>query len=152
MKKFYLACIALMLLVTIVAYSTIDVNDKALDTNTYVGSLKCKMCHQSQYTSWCESKHANAFTVLGADNTNPTCLVCHTINVTYQSQGIACESCHGAGSAYWTMTVMKDKTLSKQNGLNTITAATCKRCHNNKSPNFKGFDSTTYFNKIKHWL
>jgi hypothetical protein len=39
----------------------------------------------------------------------------------------------------------------KAAGLVIPTEATCKGCHNEKSPHFKGFDFKTMSEKIKHW-
>jgi hypothetical protein len=63
-------------------------------TATKVGADKCaKMCHKVQFASWSESKHAKA--------AKPT----------------DCETCHGNGSAYMPMSVMKDPVKAKAAGL-----------------------------------
>ncbi len=131
----------------------------------YVGSAKCKVCHNSprvgaQYKIWENSKHAHAMEALkGADAKNPKCLKCHS---TYYevpanlragikpSEGVSCESCHGPGSAYKSYGVMKNRKKAIEKGLLIPNEKTCIKCHNKQSPNFKGFDYKTYFAKIAH--
>jgi hypothetical protein len=72
---------------------------------TNIGPEKCKMCHKVQFDSWSASKHAKATPVLD------------------------CEGCHGAGSDYKGMAVMKDKAASKKAGLLEPTKADCAKCH-----------------------
>ncbi len=133
--------------------------------NEYVGAAKCKMCHNktatgAQYKVWAASKHASAMDALeGEDADNPKCLKCHS---TYYgddedlmasikpSEGVSCESCHGAGSGYKSNTVMKDKDKSIAKGLVIPTEKVCKKCHNDESPHFKGFNFDEYFKKIAH--
>jgi len=70
-----------------------------------VGVNKCKMCHKIQYDSWAASKHAA------------------------QTPAVECETCHGPGSAYCTMAVMKDPAAAKAAGLIMPTKADCAKCH-----------------------
>lgn len=131
----------------------------------YIGAAKCKMCHNkpstgAQYKIWSESKHAHAMESLKGDEKNdPKCLKCHstaaaadqdlvaTIKV---EEGVSCESCHGPGSKYKSMSIMKDKDKAIANGLIIPDAKTCTKCHNEESPNFKGFNFDEYFKKIAH--
>jgi predicted CXXCH cytochrome family protein len=76
--------------------------------NKEVGAEKCgKMCHKVQFESWAKSKH-------GLD----------------RAKGASCETCHGAGSAYMPMSVMKDPAKSKAAGLIAKPEkAGCVKCH-----------------------
>jgi len=71
----------------------------------YVGVDKCKVCHKIQYASWLESKHASL------------------------APPLDCESCHGPGSGYRSLTVMKDPAAAREAGLVIPEAAFCKTCH-----------------------
>lgn len=110
----------------------------------YVGEAKCKTCHKVEYDSWAKSKHAKAWESLKPEEQkNPECVACHSVGKTQADSlltGIGCESCHGPGSDYRTMKAMKDPKLAAEAGLLPVTEATCVRCHNKKSPTFKGFD------------
>lgn len=68
-------------------------------------------------------------------------------------QGVGCEACHGPGSEYKSMKVMKDihaDTLDgKTVGLNTIEAATCTVCHNEKNPNYDKAKPFNYAEALK---
>jgi hypothetical protein len=145
----------------------------------YVGVTKCKMCHNSaakgeQYKKWSESKHAKAFetlATLAADSvakklgiekaqTSEKCLVCHVTGygapaadkaTTYnQTEGVGCEACHGAGSDYMAMSVMKDKTAAMAAGLVMPNEKTCVTCHNDKSPTYKTFVFAEFEKVIAH--
>ncbi len=70
-----------------------------------VGADKCKMCHKVQFESWSASKHAA------------------------QTPKVECEDCHGNGSDYKTMAVMKDLAAAKKAGLIIPTKADCAKCH-----------------------
>jgi hypothetical protein len=133
----------------------------------------------AQFTIWKESAHASAYTNLTTDKAkeayakavpggtenpaeSPQCLACHSTGYgkpaelfadTFdKTEGVGCEACHGPGSDYQKMTVMKDKTAAVAAGLIMPTEETCKGCHNEKSPTFTGFDYKTYFAKIAHPL
>ena len=131
----------------------------------YIGAAKCKMCHNKaekgeQYNKWLASPHAKAMSVLKADEKkNPKCLKCHSTaagvdqslvaSITVE-EGVSCESCHGPGSLYKVATIMKDQKAAIAKGLVMPTEATCKKCHNPESPNFKGFNFKEYAAKIAH--
>lgn len=131
----------------------------------YIGAAKCKMCHNKpatggQYKLWLGSKHATAMESLkGDEKKDPTCLKCHStyggvdedfIATLKMSEGVSCESCHGAGSGYKSKSVMQSREKSMAKGLILPTEKVCLECHNDKSPHFKGFDFDEYVKKIAH--
>jgi hypothetical protein len=143
----------------------------------YTGIKLCKVCHQSpkqgnQYGIWSKSKHAEAYKVLteakAAEiakakglkkpaNESPECLECHAITADPKltPDGVQCETCHGPGSDYKSMTIMKDKAKAVAAGLvlykdDAAIEKLCKTCHNEKSPTFKGFKFEEMWAKIKH--
>lgn len=87
------------------------------DVPVYVGSEKCKKCHDSAFEVWKNSKHAHAYQTL-VDVKQPSnrqydaeCIVCHTVGFGYESgfrnerntpklKDVGCESCHGPGSKH----------------------------------------------------
>jgi len=77
----------------------------AMAAPTKIGADKCKMCHKAQYESWQSSKHATS---------NPA---------------MDCEACHGPGSDYKSMSVMKDKNAAIKAGLHVPVKADCAKCH-----------------------
>jgi hypothetical protein len=154
----------LLLMVMVLAVVLIGAGDPA-----YIGVKKCAMCHKGEakgkvYEKWLESKHAQALKALDpakGEDKNETCLACHTTG--YKSggyaldipnkadfEGVQCEACHGAGSNYKAMNIMKDKKLALANGMVMPTEETCKKCHNAKSPTFKSFDYKEALKKIDH--
>lgn len=76
------------------------------------------MCHNkpttgAQYKQWSTSKHANAYNVLSdAEKKDAKCLKCHTTSTLDPTEGVSCESCHGAGSKYKSPAIMKDHAKS----------------------------------------
>ena len=125
---------------------------------TYVGAKKCKMCHKGAkkgevWEKWEKGPHAKALETLKAkgEDKNPKCLECHVTDVKAAAEeGVGCEACHGPGSAYKSMSVMKDKAKAMENGLIEPTEAVCKKCHNEKSPTFKGFKYDEWVKKVDH--
>ncbi len=113
---------------------------------SYVGTNSCKMCHKLQYDSWSKTKHASAWAALKpAEQAKPECAECHIVGKTKADSlivDVGCEACHGPGSGYKNMKTMKDHALAAAGGLLPITEATCVRCHNARSPQFKSFDYT----------
>lgn len=155
----------------------------AFAENKYVGATTCKMCHSSKksgeaYKIWEASAHAKAYATLASEESkkiatekgieNPQeaaeCLSCHitghgkpatAFDKRYaKEEGVTCEACHGPGSAYKGMKVMKQiaagEVKGADYGLVDPNEALCKTCHNEKSPTFKGFDFAEYVKKIAH--
>ncbi|MFQ6675663.1 MAG: multiheme c-type cytochrome [Fidelibacterota bacterium] len=69
-------------------------------------------------------------------------------------QAVGCEACHGPGSEYKskkTMEAIYGGTVEAASvGLEIPDEKTCQRCHNEKSPTFKGFKFEEYVKKIIH--
>jgi len=139
---------------------------------TYVGAKKCKMCHKSekqgkQYPLWETRKHSKSFTSLSTDAAkalaadapdNSDCLKCHAPLAAkapeLKAEGVSCEVCHGPGSAYKKMSIMKDHAEAVKNGLIEYGSpgaieAMCSTCHAN-NPHDKPFDFATAWEKVKH--
>ncbi len=72
---------------------------------TRIGADKCRVCHKVQHASWAASGHAKR---------NPP---------------LDCEGCHGPGSEYKTLSVMKDPKKARAAGLVDPDAAYCGKCH-----------------------
>ncbi len=155
-------------------------------TAKYVGSEKCKVCHKAasrgdQYSVWEKSLHAKAYTTLATEQSKEVakkagvtgdpqkaaqCLKCHvtTFNnpaapkdASYkQEEGVGCETCHGPGSLYKTLKIMKDLAAGVQDpkevGFIAGDEATCLKCHNTESPTYKEFKYDVDYAKIAHPL
>jgi hypothetical protein len=175
MKRFTLIVLAVALI--------FGVSSMMNAQNKYVGTSQCKMCHNTdkqgkQFDIWSKSKHASAFKTLGTPAADeiakkkgfktkaaetPECLGCHTVTADAKlfdakfdvKDGVQCESCHGAGSAYKNMAIMKDKAKAAAAGLvmpadEAATTKLCVTCHNEKSPTAKKFDYATMWKLIAH--
>lgn len=153
---------------------------------TYIGSEKCKMCHSTvkageQFRIWSEGPHAKAYASLASEEAKKVaktmaiedpqksekCLKCHVPTSAVKAEmkspkwnvaeGVTCEDCHGPGSAYQKMSVMKAITAGTEkgetHGLRTVDETTCKKCHNEESPTFdkaKPFNFKEKYAKIAH--
>jgi hypothetical protein len=122
----------------------------ALAQHTYMGAEKCgKLCHKIEYTSWAATKHAKAFASLKpADQEKADCVGCHVTGGKKELAGVQCEECHGAGSDFSKLAIMKDVAKAKAAGLIIPTEKDCLKCHNKKSPNFKGFNFAEAAKKV----
>ena len=133
----------------------------------YIGAAKCKICHNKvktgeQYKKWAEGPHAKAMKILSAEEQkNQSCIKCHSTAESVDSklvasikveEGVSCESCHGPGSVYKSAGIMKNKKLAMSKGLVMPDEKVCRRCHNDKSPHFKGFNFEEYKAKIAHGI
>lgn len=74
--------------------------------HTAVGSDRCKACHRIQYSSWAASAHP--------------------------AKRVDCESCHGPGSDYVSIKVMKDPVAARAAGLVMPKKERCLPCHASK--------------------
>jgi hypothetical protein len=138
----------------------------------FTGSRKCGLCHKgaakgSQLEKWDASKHSKSFATLGTPKafeiaakagvdkgnikTDAKCTKCHITSAGFATEGVGCESCHGAGSKYSPMAIMKDKVKAKANGLKDPGEATCKTCHNATGPHAqKPFVYGEFWKSIAH--
>jgi hypothetical protein len=131
----------------------------------------------NQYGIWADSKHAQAYATLATDAAKAIakekgiadpqkaaeCLKCHTTEA-YLDQGVAldekgaytveegigCEACHGPGSEYKSMSIMKDKEKAIAAGLLLHDQKFCLTCHNQESPTFKEFKYEERWATIAH--
>jgi RecJ-like exonuclease len=121
-----------------------DTTKAGVNKFDYVGDKKCKMCHTAEHASWLTTKHAKAWEALKPEEQKKEeCVSCHSTGKTVEGTlltGVGCESCHGPGSAYKAQKTMKDKALALAAGLIMPKKEVCMKCHNEKSPTFKGFD------------
>ena len=119
--------------------------------STYIGAGKCKMCHKVEFASWSELKHAGAFDLLSHEEQGKAeCLECHATGNTADFPGVQCEACHGPGSAYKSMKVMKDHEASLAAGLVVPGEATCKGCHEGAPHDVPAFDYATALEGAAH--
>lgn len=155
--------------------------------NKYVGVKTCTPCHKGEKKGAMaekleKSKHAQAYKVLESEaaqkiakekglkktaNESLECLECHVTAAKVDAKlldkgynkadGVTCEACHGAGSAYKTMAIMKDKKKAIEAGITDFKdekaiEAFCVTCHNEKSPTFKEFKFKEAWAQIAHPL
>jgi hypothetical protein len=134
----------------------------------------------NQLGQWQGSKHAQAYATLATPKAKEIatakgiadpqkadqCLKCHVtahgvdaslIQAAAEGKkgykvedGVGCESCHGPGSQYKAMAVMKDKAQAAAKGLVEPNEALCKKCHNAESPTAKPFVYADMVKKIAH--
>ena len=170
-----------VLILGLVFASTSAAQDKS--SFTFEGSASCKKCHFTKksgaaYKIWQDSKHANAYATLATEKAiaiakekgiaDPQqadeCLQCHVtahgvdakrLGAKFShEEGVGCEACHGAGSAYNDKKVKEDVVAGKIEkssvGLMTPTEEDCRKCHNEKSPTYKEFDFAKQSEAIAH--
>jgi hypothetical protein len=75
---------------------------------TRIGAAGCKMCHKVQFESWSASAHAKA------------------------KPALDCEGCHGPGSEYKGIRIMRDPAAARKAGLIMPDKAQCATCHGKK--------------------
>ncbi|HVP89642.1 MAG TPA: multiheme c-type cytochrome [Terriglobales bacterium] len=144
---------------------------------SYVGAQKCQICHRTetqgrQFPIWEASAHAKSFEALGTPAAaelakqsglttpaaeSPACLACHAPLAAkapdLKAEGVGCEACHGPGSEYRKLAVMKDKDAAVKSGLVLYGTpekmkAGCLKCH--VTDHGKVFDTDAGWAKIKH--
>lgn len=150
--------------------------------NSFVGAEDCGTCHKTekqgkQLDIWKNSKHAAAFKTLQTEQANKissdlghttpaaqteACLKCHASGYNVDKallgkkfkveDGVQCETCHGAGSNYKSLKVMKNKQDAIANGLIVSEKIEdfCTSCHNVESPTYTEFKFAEMWDKVKH--
>ncbi len=179
MFKFVMSSILILLVLSFFTLGIIAQDSQP----KYIGVKNCKMCHISKksgeaYNIWAASAHAKAYQTLATpeakeiakknDIEDPQksekCLKCHVTGYGQPAadfeksysmeEGVTCEACHGPGSEYNSIKVMKQITAGEVDGakfgLVIPDAALCKKCHNEESPTFKGFDFEKFATQIAH--
>jgi len=150
----------LIILIAVSAVAIFAVSVIAADTakvtgekakHEYVGVKSCKICHTKDgvHPSWLETKHAKAWDNLKPEQQKDAkCVTCHSTGTTATGElltGVQCEACHGPGSAYKAMSIMKDKKVAMENGLLIPDEKTCLKCHNeNVPPEFRSKEKWDY--------
>lgn len=143
---------------------------------TYVGAAKCVICHKTetqgkQHPIWEASQHSKSFAALASPEAaanaqamgvaqpqeDAKCLTCHAPlfdkAAELKAEGVTCEVCHGPGSEYKKLSVMKNTDEAVKNGLTLYGSpdaikAHCLKCHGNAHG--KSFDFAAAWDKIKH--
>lgn len=163
-----------------------EINKADTSKFKYIGVSKCKMCHKGEkkgniFEKWQERKHSKAYETLATEQSKEVakkagikgdpqqaaeCLVCHVTAYNAPAEqkeatltmeeGVSCEACHGPGSEYKSMKVMKDITAGTVNGVDFGLIAPddelCVTCHNPKSPTYKEFKFEEAVKKVAHPL
>jgi hypothetical protein len=183
MGKYLTAATTIVLLVVWVVVIQTPATADEESKRMYVGVAKCKTCHKSeaqgeQHPIWLEGPHAKAYEALASDKAKEIakeegiedaqkadeCLKCHVtghgaaaelLGTKYAAtDGVGCESCHGAGGDYYKkktmVAVITGEIEAASVGLTLPDEETCKGCHNDKSPTFESFDFKKMAAKIAH--
>lgn len=169
MKKILIVSIAIVTIIIIASLFSKEF--------TYVWAEQCKVCHKTekqgmQHPIWVESGHSKSFTALTSEKAiasakekelvplppeNPECLKCHAPLSNkapeLRQEGVTCEVCHGPGSEYKKISVMKNREEAVKNGLIVYEStdaikAQCLKCHENAHE--KEFNFAAAWDKIKH--
>ena len=107
----------------------------------YAWAEACKPCHEAIYESWSNTKHARAISRLSSGDQQKECIACHVTGADakiekdgkFVNGGIQCEACHGPGAAHVADPKARTGLVRK------ASRETCEKCHNSKSPHFRGF-------------
>ncbi len=186
MKKFIVFLVVTVILCMTINLVAQEAEKAEASKFNYIGVKKCKMCHKGEkkgniFEKWEAKKHSKAYATLATEESKEVakkvgikgdpqqaaeCLVCHT--TAYKApaaqkeatltleEGVSCEACHGPGSEYKSMKVMKDITAGKVKpcdyGLMTPDKEVCVNCHNPKSPTYKEFKFEEAVKLIAHPL
>ena len=149
----------------------------------YVGAAACKACHLTPksgaaFKIWQDGQHSKAFATLATSQSkeiakkkgiadpqqSQDCLKCHEtaagapaaqLAATFKpGEGVGCEVCHGPGSLYKSMKVMKQldaKEIKGETvGFMLADEKFCLKCHNQESPTYKPFKFDEAKKKIAH--
>jgi hypothetical protein len=114
----------------------------ALEDDAFAGAEACKKCHGATFDAWSHTKHAHAINRLQHSERKQECINCHitdtpemlaAANGQPEHPNVQCEACHGAAAAHAANPAIREGLVARP------AAASCERCHNEKSPHFRGF-------------
>jgi hypothetical protein len=153
-------------------------NSLSAQTFKYIGADKCKLCHNKpasgeQYNKWLKDPHSQALKSLSSQasldyakkngiadaSKEAKCLKCHStydrIDASLRAgilatEGVSCESCHGPGSTFKAIPIMRSHEQALKNGLIVPDKQLCLQCHNKENPFFKEFNYEERLAKIAH--
>jgi hypothetical protein len=145
---------------------------------TYVGVKKCALCHKvetrgNQIAKWEAHKHSKSLAALSLPaaaeqaqamgvakpTEDPKCLRCHAPLFEkapdFKAESVSCEVCHGPGSGFATLAIMKNPEEAVKKGLILQGSpekikAHCLTCHDN--PHGKPFEFASRWEATKHPL
>ena len=147
---------------------------RADELGKYVGSQKCRSCHEDSWRIWAKSKHATAWKSLKETANpprtfDPECIGCHVDGWNglqcapyadgYESEeetpellNVGCESCHGPGERHIAAELDSDESLQERirsfMRLGDDVKKVCYACHDgDNSPEFE-FD--VYYPLVAH--
>jgi hypothetical protein len=170
--------LCLQLMVSLAAVLIVAAGLAATQSSSYIGAKKCSLCHKNeniggQYKIWESTLHSKSLASLSspaaavpaeamsvADPTeDPKCLCCHgplfDKAPDFITEGVNCEVCHGPGSGYAKLSIMKNRDEAIKKGLilygpQDKIKALCLACHDN--PHGKPFDFAAAWEMMKHPL
>jgi len=173
--------ISFLILVLILPSLTLSQTETS-KKHSYVGVDVCAPCHKTdkqgnQLDIWKKSKHSQAYKTLQTEKADKiakekgfetpavkteACLKCHVSGHNVDASlldkkfkiedGVQCETCHGAGSDYKNLKIMKSREESIANGLIVPEKLEefCVSCHNPESPTYVARDISEMWEQIKH--
>lgn len=170
---------AVLCLAATAAFSAVPAMAAEKPAHDFTGAKKCAVCHTklvagNQFERWKSGPHAKAFETLGTPaareiaskrgiedpQKSGACLKCHSTAYYFSEslvapsvpaeEGVSCESCHGPGSGYSKLSVMKDPAAARAAGLLEAGETKCLECHNEQSPTFKPFVFEEARKRIEH--
>jgi DmsE family decaheme c-type cytochrome len=107
--------------------SSSDLNVNSSNADDYVGSESCQACHEDQFKSFSDTKHAK---LANLDS--------------WKGKVQGCEGCHGPGKAHIENGGDKTKILSFKNKNSKQISESCLACHSGK-------ESHNNFKRGEHW-
>lgn len=178
MKKFLILTLFFSLILLFAGFKLQDEPKK----HGYIGAEACGMCHKTdkqgkQLDIWKNSAHSKAYQTLLTEEADriakekgfetpaaktEACLKCHASGYDVDASllgkkfkiedGVQCETCHGPGSDYKDMKIMKNREEAVKNGLIIYEnyKDLCVKCHNPESPTYKEINFEEAWEKIKH--
>lgn len=139
----------------LVAFPTLGLSQEG----EFIGSDRCRICHEKAYALWSQSPHAKAQARLSASEQKELrCLFCHATDARknlsrFQFSDVQCEACHGPGRQHLERMVSAEAGGEKRtSGLLDLSEAVCRDCHSDsRSPSLSEFEYQKSLAKIRHW-